>query len=62
MTRQDVRNLVTAVVAGTVAASLVAVISIVVSAPRVWPGAVVAFVVNSGLAWLRLDRHTRRPR
>lgn len=60
MTRRDVRNVVIAVMWGTVAATLVATISIIGSFPRVWPGAAVAFLINGGLTWLRLDRAGRR--
>jgi hypothetical protein len=43
----DTRALARAVVAGSINAALVAIVSIVGSFPRVWPGTVLALVVTT---------------
>lgn len=47
----DLRTIGSALLAGSMAASVVALISITSGFPRVWPGAILAFV-SAAAAWL----------
>lgn len=60
MTRRDVEDVVWAVVLGLVAASFVFTVSIVIDAPRVWPGTILSFLFCGGLQWLFRSRERRR--